>query len=580
MGGRRSGLLRHRAALASAVGLLGAIVLAGCGIPEPDQWTYHDHGLLRPTDDLAAIGAAWRAAADDGDVRSNIPSDAACYFHLERGDVQDDVVCGPIRRADQQETHWQRAAITSFYQEGGEVSVALGGDGTFEDVDPQEAGDLRAADGSAPDLDASADAPSGTELGAGESAEVEPRLVEADDHAAYGGCLLTSSTLCTVDSSGDGGRRILQLGGREVLVVFQDLADSGYGSEPYDPAAGTHLVAVTIVNTRLEGGTSLGDEQADRDGGDRDDAAQGDGGQGGSGTGAQWGRGGADLADYLPQGTDGALSGAQDGPLTATATVGDAPAQDLGTLPETSVTAEQVLERVDADPPSAQGQAPEGTSVHLIAVPDGEDVVVTIGDGTYDATFDSGSAETSTTVPAKQRDLFTIAEPRSGSLPSSLSLGIEGDLEIGGRTSGGDVPITATATLSYIGSSGEATPWVAGDDGAPAPVPFTPDSGRRAKYSPSLQISDPVLEVDGTDVPLSASAEDGAAAASGTVPAGTADGARDLRVHATVELHLTLAEEQEVDLPADQPREVTLTQELEEPSPVFGSLGCAAVYGW
>ncbi|MBK0332817.1 hypothetical protein I8D64_15550 [Brachybacterium sp. MASK1Z-5] len=560
---------RRRAAAAAAAVLL---VLTGCSVPEPSDWTYHHSALLRPADDLRTIGDAWRESLTEGAVRANVPADAACYFHLEGGAIQDDVVCGPTRRAGHSATIWQQASITSFYQRSGEVALTLGGDGSFHDVDPRSVGELRAADGSEPDLTVSIGPPRGTELAAGESVEVPARLQTADDRLTYGGCMLTDSALCTVDTAGDSGRRILGLAGREVLVVFQEVQDAGYAAEPYDAAPGTHLMAVTIVNTRSEGVA----------------------GGGGSGEGES---DGAELATLMPVGTEGALGGAEGGTLTASLAVGDEKPQGLGDLPETTVTADEVFDRLSSDaPPSADEDKPAGTTVRLVAVSDDDPVVVMVSDGAHEAAFRSDDAPTAATVPADQQDFFPIIDPYGDTLPAGMSLGVDGTLDLGGRTTHDTMPVELRAEVSALSNDDEH---VLGTDdhGRPRAIAFRPEGAHRATYVPRVEIRDAELTTGDRTIRLKGAADDEAAEARATAtadlsgidapdpaaPVGADDEETalwDVWLQAHVVLHLDLADHQDGALPSDQPEHLEWSQDVDESPGIFGAPGFATVDGW
>ncbi|MFE5774261.1 hypothetical protein [Brachybacterium sp. NPDC056505] len=560
----------RRCAAAAATALL--LVLTGCSVPEPSDWTFGHAALLRPADDLRTIGDAWRESLTEGTVRANIPADAACYFHLEGGAVQDDVVCGPTRRAGHSATIWQQAPITSFYQRSGKVALTLGGDGSFRDVDPRSVGELRAADGSEPDLTVSIGPPRGTELAAGESVEVPARPQTADDRSTYGGCVLTDSALCTVDTAGDSGRRVLGLAGREVLVVFQDVRDAGYAAEPYDPASGTRLMAVTIINTRSKGVAGGGGSGE----GESDDAT---------------------LATLMPVGTEGALGGAEDGTLTASLAVGDEKAQGLGDLPETTVTADEVFDRLSSGaPPTTDEDSPAGTTVRLVAVPEDEPVVVTVSDGDHDAAFRSDEAPSSTTVPADQQDFFPIIDPYGDTLPAGMVLGVDGTLDLGGRTRHDTMPVEFRAAVSSLANSDDQVLDTA--DGRPRVIAFRPEGAHRAKYVTRVEIRDAELTAGERTVPLRVAAdEEDSTEARATATAdlagihapepaasGSADDADtalwDVRLQARVVLHLDLADDQDRTLPSDQPKHLKWSQDVDETPGIFGAPGYATVDGW
>jgi hypothetical protein len=576
--------------LAVAASLAFLLALAGCSVPEPTDWTYHHSALLRPADDLRTIGDAWRESLADGKARANVPSDAGCYLHLEGGAVQDDVVCGPTRLAGHSATLWQQAPITSFYQQGGKVALALGGDGSFRDVDPRSVGELRAADGSEPDLTVTIGPPKGTELDPREAVEVPARPQTADDGSTYGGCMLTGSALCTIDTAGDGGRRILQLAGREILVVFQDAGDAGYGAEPYDPAPDTRLMAITIINTRVKDPQGRGGADEETSGGSG--ASDGGGSDGSRPT-------SGDLASLLPVGTEGALGGADGGTLTASLAVGDEKARGLGDLPEATASAEQVFDRLSSDaPPAPDDDHPAGTTVRLVAVPEGEPAVVTVSDGTHAATFRSDQPQSSTTVPATQQDFFPVIDPYADTLPSGLTLGVDGTLDLGGRTPHDTVPVEFRATASFLASDEDDEVLGTDDDGRPQPVAFRPEGAARADYVPRVEIRDAELTMGKRALPLEASANDETgieASATGTADVGGLDapdpvGSTDpddedsenteVRLRAHVVLHLDLADDQDGALPSDQPKHLQWTQDVDESPGSVRTPGYASVVGW
>lgn len=598
VGRRRPASGRTPVRLAAAASIAFLLALAGCSVPEPADWTYHRAALLRPADDLRTIADAWRESLAEGKARANVPSDAGCYLHLEGGAVQDDVVCGPTRLAGHSATLWQQAPITSFYQQGGKVSLTLGGDGSFRDVDPRSVGELRAADGSQPDLTITVGPPKGTELAPGEAVGVPARPQTADDGSTYGGCMLTGSALCTIDTAGDGGRRILQLAGREILVVFQDAGDAGYAAEPYDPAPGTRLMAITIINTRVKDPQGRdGDDEATSGG---SGASAGGGADGGGSDGSR--QTSTDLASLLPVGTGGALGGAEDGTLTASLAVGDEKARGLGDLPEATASAEQVFDRLSSDaPPAPDDDHPAGTTVRLVAVPEGEPAVVTVSDGTYAAAFRSDEPRSSTTVPATQQDFFPIIDPYADTLPSGLTLGVDGTLDLGGRTAHDTVPVEFRATASFLASDEDDEVLGTDDHGSPQPVAFRPEGAARADYVPRIEIRDAELMMGKRALPLEASADDetgSEASATGTADVGGLDAPdpaapvdpvdpddedpehSEVRLRAHVVLHLDLADDQGGALPSDQPKHLQWTQDLDESTGVFGAPGYASVVGW
>lgn len=359
------GTLRRAAILVLAA--VATLPLAGCSVEGPGQWRYRGDLLLQVDKDLAAMTGTWRehVRAERGALA--LPDGAACYLRISAPhDVDDEVVCGPLLGP---QPRWESAAIAGYYSRDGKVALGLTAapEKAFSPVEDSRLGALRAADGSAPDLDAAPVAPSLPALAPG-----QVRSLQVDDDE------VETDVFEDPDPDEDDGYRLIDATDHLLRVRLHEVdpaADAALGIDVVAPP-GCRLLVVEVMD--LNGVNLTSPDE-------------------GSGVPVSLSiRGGADLTPQeveLPAGVPGAASAGADG---STSLFGD------GTVP----------------PPARW----------VVAVPDGDEASVEITDGVHAARAGSAPGDLTNDFPSVvSYDGDPTILPAPGDAPGE---GLRGDVAV------------------------------------------------------------------------------------------------------------------------------------------------------